>query len=70
MNAADSLAPRWAQDLTRRHFLSSSGYGLGLAALGQLLAGDELLGPSRSMAAEGSSNPSASGWPGAASKAA
>jgi hypothetical protein len=31
--------------LTRRHFLSSAGYGVGLAALGQLLARDGLLAP-------------------------
>src|SRR5262245_20084889 len=36
IEATNALA--WAQ--TRRHFLTSAGYGLGLAALGQLLAED------------------------------
>src|SRR5207302_6728588 len=32
-----------ARNLTRRYFLASSGYGLGLAALGQLLTADGVL---------------------------
>ena len=44
MDSADRQGGRrLAANLTRRYFLASSGYGLGLAALGQLLAADGML---------------------------
>jgi hypothetical protein len=44
MNASVSPVFSWAEKLSRRHFLTSAGYGLGLAALGQLLAADGVAG--------------------------
>jgi hypothetical protein len=43
-NAKLDLEPA-ARALTRRYFLEAGGYGLGMAALGQLLAGDGLAAP-------------------------
>jgi hypothetical protein len=45
------------QNLTRRHVLRSAGYGLGLAALGQLLGAEGLLGPAKAVGADSFPNP-------------
>jgi hypothetical protein len=57
MNVPFSPIPARARELSRRHFLTSAGYGLGLTALGQLLAADGLFGPARAVGAEASPNP-------------
>jgi hypothetical protein len=56
-------------NLTRRHFLTSGGYGLGLAALGQLLTADGLLRPAHAAGAAAFPNPQAPKPPHFAAKA-